>query len=75
VKSGAFIPASVVELPEFPSRIVILLATCGSMLAPSLTVLPVLDAAAATRTESFLQAWHLRQLAPSQPLRRAGTSE
>jgi tRNA A-37 threonylcarbamoyl transferase component Bud32 len=73
VRGGAFIPASVIDLPEFPTRIIILLATCGSMVAPSFTVLPVLDAAAATRTESFLQAWHLRQLAPSEPLRRAGT--
>jgi serine/threonine-protein kinase len=72
VSGGALIPATAIDLPEIPFRVLLLAATCASMLAPSLTVFPVLDAAAALRRQSFLQAWHLRQLAPMEsPTRRS----
>jgi serine/threonine-protein kinase len=69
VPGGAFLRATAVEMPELPMRLLILVATCASILTPSITVFPVLDAAATLRTQSFLHAWQLRQLAPTEPLR------
>jgi serine/threonine-protein kinase len=67
VPGGAFIPAGATTLPALATRVLLLLATCASILTPMLTVFPVLDAAAELRTQSFLHAWQLRQLAPGEP--------
>jgi hypothetical protein len=58
------IPPNAVSLPELPSRLLILFATLGAILAPGMTIFPVLDAAVSLRVKSFLHTWHLRQLAP-----------
>ena len=67
VPGGILIPVASTELPELPVRFVLLATTCASIFAPSLTVFPVMDAAASLRTQSLLHAWHLRHLAPGEP--------
>ena len=63
---GAFIPPGVADLPRVPFQVLAFAATLGSIFTPMLTVFPVLDAGAALRVDSFLRAWHLRQLAPAE---------
>lgn len=62
ISGGALIPLRAVGLPPLAFRALALVATCASILTPMLTVFPVLDAASELRTQSCLNAWHLRKL-------------